>query len=243
MSISLAAEPIIHIGDFPVTNSFITGILGTSLVTLLFLILTKKRSKLAYFLIRGFYNFASGIAGEKTREFFPLFFTFFLFILFGNWIGLLPGVGSIGFFEHHGEETKFIPLLRAVTSDLNTTIALALISMSAVQYYGIKHLGLPYFKKFFNFSSPINGFVGILELVSEFSKIISYAFRLFGNVFAGEVLLAVMATLIPVLIPTPFFFMEVFVGFIQAVVFSMLTIVFLNIATISHGEEVAAHGH
>lgn len=127
------------------------------------------------------------------------------------------------------------PLLRAATADLNMTIALGLISVVLIQYYGIMYVGLAgYIKKFLNFSSPIDFFTGILEIVSEFSKIISFAFRLFGNIFAGEVLIAVIAFLIPVLATFPFLLLEIFVGFIQALVFSMLTAVFLNMSTAKH---------
>jgi F-type H+-transporting ATPase subunit a len=106
-----------------------------------------------------------------------------------------------------------------------------------VQVYGVKYLGFKYFKKFFDFSNPINFFVGILELISDFSKIISFTFRLFGNIIAGEILLLVMAMIVPVLGPTPFIALEIFVGFIQALVFMMLASVFINMATLGHGDE------
>jgi F-type H+-transporting ATPase subunit a len=133
----------------------------------------------------------------------------------------------------HGKEV-FIPILRGPTADINATLALALIAMFMVQYYGFKYQGFKYLKKFFNFSNPINAFVGILELVSEFSKIISFTFRLFGNIFAGEVLIAVMTFLIPVVAPMPFYALELFVGVIQGLVFMMLSTVFMNMATLSH---------
>lgn len=132
-----------------------------------------------------------------------------------------------------------VPLFRAGTADINTTIALGIVTVLAIQYFGISYLGLSYFGKFFNFSSPIAFFVGVLELVSEFSRIISFAFRLFGNVFAGEVLLIVIASLSPVffpILPVPFYGLELFVGFIQAVVFGMLSLVLYNMATIGHSE-------
>jgi len=137
---------------------------------------------------------------------------------------------------------KFVPLFRAATADLNTTLALAIIGMVSVQIIGFKSLGLSYAKKFFNFTNPIMFFVGILELISEFSKIISFGFRLYGNIFAGEVLMAVMAFLIPVLAPTPFFFLEIFVGFIQAFVFTLLLTVLLTMASESH-EKSEAHSN
>lgn len=132
---------------------------------------------------------------------------------------------------------KFIPLFRAATADLNTTLALAIVSVFLTQFYGFKFLGLSYLKKFFNFTQgPIFTFVGILELISEFAKIISFAFRLFGNIFAGEVLLAVISYLIPIFAPLPFLGLEIFVGAVQALVFAMLTLVFTNMATISHDD-------
>ena len=134
---------------------------------------------------------------------------------------------------------KKIPIFRAPSADLNFTFALAIITMFMVQFWGMQALGLGYLKKFFNFSGTgfmrvINIFSGILELVSEFAKIISFAFRLFGNIFAGEVLLAVMAFLITFLIPMPFYGLELFVGFIQALVFMMLAVVFFTTAVVSH---------
>jgi F-type H+-transporting ATPase subunit a len=133
-------------------------------------------------------------------------------------------------------KSEFVPLFRGPTADLNTTLALALIAVGALQYFGFKSLGLGYLKKFLNFSNPINFFLGILELISEAAKIISFAFRLFGNIFAGEVLLTVIAFLMPVIAPLPFIGLELFVGVIQALVFSMLTAVFLNMATMAHAE-------
>jgi F-type H+-transporting ATPase subunit a len=105
-----------------------------------------------------------------------------------------------------------------------------------VQFYGVQFLHLAYFAKYFNFSSPIMFFVGILELISEFAKIISFAFRLFGNVFAGEVLISVIMYLAGLGVPIPFYGLEVFVGFVQALVFSMLSLVFFNMATQGHSE-------
>jgi len=133
------------------------------------------------------------------------------------------------------EEAEFIPLLRAATADLNMTLALAIIAVIAMQYFGFTMLGGHYSKRYFNFTNPIMFFIGILEIISDLSKIISFAFRLFGNIFAGEVLLTIIAFLMPFIAPTPFLFLELFVGFIQAVVFSTLTSVFINVA-VSHEE-------
>lgn len=138
--------------------------------------------------------------------------------------------------DAHGLEPKMVPLFRPGTADLNTTIALALLSVIATQVIGVRYLGLAYFTKFFNLKG-INAFVGLLELISEFSKIISFAFRLFGNIFAGEVLLTVIAFLIPIVAPIPFIGLEIFVGAIQGLVFAMLSIVFMSLATHGHGSE------
>lgn len=142
----------------------------------------------------------------------------------------------------HAEDAghvTFVPFVRPGTADLNTTLALGLVSVFATQFIGVRYLKLSYFKKFINFSSPILFIVGILEIVSEFAKIISFAFRLFGNIFAGEVLLTVISFIggsFLFFAPLPFYGLEVFVGFIQALVFSMLSLVFFNMATISHDE-------
>jgi F-type H+-transporting ATPase subunit a len=136
--------------------------------------------------------------------------------------------------EEEAEEHEGVALFRGANADINMTLALALISVASVQYFGFKYAGLKYGKKYINFSSPIFFFVGILEIISEISKILSFAFRLFGNVFAGEVLIAVISFLIPVVLPMPFVGLEIFVGFIQALVFAMLTLVFINMATEAH---------
>jgi len=133
------------------------------------------------------------------------------------------------------KHSEFIPLFRSGSADLNMTLALAIMTVGYVQYAGLSALGLAYLKKFFNISNPINFVVGILELISEFARIVSFAFRLFGNIFAGEVLLTVIAFLIPLLAPIPFLGLELFVGLIQAMVFPLLAAVFFSMA-VSHEE-------
>lgn len=132
--------------------------------------------------------------------------------------------------DEHGK----IPLLRANTADLNTTFALALITVFMIQYYGFTYNGLGYLKKFFNFSTPIMAFVGILELISELARILSFSFRLFGNVLAGEILITIVAFLLPPVtsfIMVPFFTLEIMAGAIQALVFTMLSTVLIGMAT------------
>lgn len=135
--------------------------------------------------------------------------------------------------ESHG---TYVPYFRPGTADLNTTLALGLFSQVIAQIMGVRYLGVSYFSKFFTLKNPILTFVGILELISEFSKVISYAFRLFGNIFAGEVLLVVLGALAPAIVPMPFYGLEIFVGLVQALVFSLLSVVFFNVATMSHDE-------
>lgn len=266
--ISLAAETITTLWGIPISNSFVTtyvvmGILflGSLLATRHLLIVPTHVQLIAEILVGGLYDFFRSVSGKHIRDFFPLLATIFIFVIVSNWIGLLPGVGTIGFFHakpRHAiavsktgaslaveTDRELTPLFRGPTSDLNTTLALALVAVLSIQFYGFKLAGIHYSTRFFNFSSPILFGVGLLELASEISKVISFAFRLFGNIFAGEVLLAVIAFLIPFVVPLPFLTLELFVGFIQALVFSMLTAVFLNVA-VSHGEEhgkeVRAHG-
>lgn len=241
--ISLKAEPIFYLFNIPFTNSLLTGTL-TLLVILIFGLyyrsqLDKKAGRRSYFFYflhfinKILYNFFEPIFHEKTKEFYPLLAGFFIYILLQNWLGLLPGVGSILIKVIEHEEIHYVPLFRAGTADLNTTLFLALFSVVISQYYSIKYLGLErYIKRFYDLKNPISFFIGTLEIVSEFSKVLSFGFRLFGNIFAGEVLLTIIAFLVPVLAPVPFFFLEIFVGLIQALVFSMLTAVFISLAIV-----------
>ena len=212
-------------------------------------------------------NLVEGIAGKNTGRFFPFVATIFFLVIVSNYVGLIPGVNTIqspwsapaddhalagaelvaseaglanvaAAAEEGHVSTK--PLLRAPSTDLNMTFALALLTMVMVQYFGFKDLGARYLRKFFAFKKgglgAVMGVVGLLELLSEFAKIVSFAFRLFGNIFAGEVLLAVMAFLIPFMVPAVFYGFEIFVGFIQAAVFMMLALIFFQAATISHDD-------
>jgi len=244
LHISVAAEEVARLGGIKITNSLLTGLLVLlTLIIFAFLVNSKKEKKdrglfmIVESIIEGFYNFFENIAQDKAEKLFPLLFTFFIYIIIGNWIGLFPGIGSIGFYEEIGHGEIFVPLFRGPNADLNTTIALALISVGITQYLSIKTLGIKsYISRFINLTNPIKFFVGLLELISEFAKILSFSFRLFGNIFAGEVLLAVMVFLVPVLVPVPFLILEVFVGFIQALVFTMLTTIFIVVATEEHHE-------
>jgi len=237
--ISIKAEQLFSIGGFPVTNgtllSFIILIImsaGALLIRRKLSLIPNALQNIAETLIEGILSVMDGILGSRheSERYFPLIATIFIIVLFSNWFGLLPGVGSILFYGH---ETA--PLFRAPSSDLNFTLALALITVIMVNILGVTAIGIgPHIKKFLNFKSPIAFFTGILEFVSEIARIISFSFRLFGNIFAGEVLLTVISFLLPYVVPVPFFFLEVFVGFIQAFIFSMLALVFTGMAVQEH---------
>ena len=250
-------------------------------------------------LIEFFLNLSESIAGtERARKFFPLVMTIFFFVMAANWIGILPGFGTIGWIEpaeeliHHAEEEAgdgdadlegirlqvfegdggfgymafgslpkdgftaadyeeangagagkqaghLIPFLRSANTDVNTTLAIALVAMFMVHFWGFTTLGIfGHLGKFINFKAgPIGLFVGALEGIGEVARVISFTFRLFGNIFAGEVLLIAMAFLLPLIGIIPFLGLELFVGMIQAFIFAMLTLVFATMATISHGGE------
>jgi len=241
--ISIKAEPILNIGNFHIPNSLFLSffvLFGFSIFAFSYYQASKakKKNKFYYFvnlILKRIYSFFQSALHDKVSVFFPLIGSFFFFIILNNWASLLPGVGSLLIKVVEHGKIEYFPIFRGNNADLNTTLVLAIISVLFIQYSGIKYLGFKeYIKKFINFSNPINFFVGILELISEISKVISFSFRLFGNVFAGEVLLAVMAFLVPVLVSFPFLLLEVFVGFVQALVFSMLLAVFLSGAIAKH---------
>ena len=217
------------------------------------------------------YNLTEGSAGTKwARTIFPWFATIMIYVLFANLLKLIPGFESIGLIkEAHGEgghaiaslggnwamltseEGHYViyPFLRGISVDLNFTASLALIAVVMIQVVGFRAQGLGYLSKFFNtrrmFKVPFFGamdfLVGLLELISELSKILSFAFRLFGNMFAGIVLVAIVAGLLGKIsiLPAMIMMFELFVGLIQAFVFGMLTMVFMAQATQGHGEEHA----
>lgn len=243
MEISIAAESLFHIGGFPVTNTLIMT-LAVSLLVIGFAFVLRGRLQLVprglqnvvELIIESLLNLADDVLQDKklTKVVFPLVATIFLFILLSNWIGLLPGMGTVGL--PHGEHA-IIPFIRSASADLNTTLALSFIVVFSVQFIGIATIGaVKYGKKFFvsPFHKPyvVGSIVGILELLSEITRMISFSFRLFGNIFAGEVLLIVMLNLMPYILPIPFLLIEVFVGFIQAAVFALLSLVFIKMATL-----------
>ncbi len=243
MEIELVAESLGHIGPLPITNTMVVSWMVTAILAI-FAILVGRNLRLvpsgmqnfAELIIGGAYQMMEDIAHDKAKTFFPFLMTFFLFIITANWLGLFPGFGTIGFYEHHGAKEVFVPYLRSINSDLNMTLALAVISVALTHIFALKYLGLgDYLKKWFTLN-PIFLFVGILEIVSEFTKVVSLSFRLFGNIFAGEIVLATIAGIFAFVVPLPFYFLELIVGFVQAAVFMMLTLVFMTLLSEKHAE-------
>jgi F-type H+-transporting ATPase subunit a len=245
MDIQIAAEKLSSIGSVAVSNSFVMVWIVAAILILASRLIFGKLSlvpggaqnaaEMAFeTLLQNMQNILG--SREKAVKYFPFIATLFILILTSNWLGLLPGVGSIGFWHTAENGAKFlVPYFRSPSSDLNFTLGLAIMTVISVNAMGIRSTGWKlYIKRYINFSSPINFFVGMLEIVGELAKIVSLSFRLFGNVFAGEVLLIIMGVLAPYLIPIPFVGMELFAGFIQALVFSTLALVFLSLLTESH---------
>lgn len=247
---SFIAEPIFHVGTLPITNSFIhTIFVDAILIGAVFSIkktltlIPNKIQNMIELLIQTFYSLAESVAQERAGKIFPYFMSFFIFILLANWTGILPGVGTIGFFKETEHGKELTALLRATTTDINTTLALALISAVATHILSIKTIGIKeYLSRYFSLN-PINLFVGILEIISEITKIVSLSFRLFGNIFAGEVVLLTVSGIFAFIIPLPFLLLEIIVGFVQALVFSMLTMAFMAILTTPHQNNVREVNH
>lgn len=250
MNISLAPEVLGTWKSLPITNTLVMSyvVLGTLIGVAyaagrVLRMIPKHAQGTFEVLFEGAEHIMDSVTGsrEMTRRFFPLVLTIFLFVLFSNLLTLVPGLGTIGIWGTHNGQAALIPFIRSSSADLNFTIAVAVGSVLGVQVLGVASIGaLRYAKKFFVplWHKPyvVGTFVGILELLAEIAKIVSFSFRLFGNVFAGEVLLTVVLFLVPYLVPLPFLALELFVGFIQATVFSMLTLVFLKMGATAHDD-------
>lgn len=260
----LPASALFNVFGLPITNTMLAGwltvivlVLGSWLITRRMKIVPGRLQTAFEFILGWVYDFCVSVAGEKNgRRFFPVVCTIFLFVGFNAWLSLIPGFGSILLGQHE--------LLRGANTDVNTPLAIALVSFVFVEFYGLKTLGIKYLGKFINlsglfrsfgyifkgklkqglsglFSGAIDAFVGILEGLSEFIRIISFTFRLFGNMTAGEILIMVAAFLLPFAISWVVYGLELFIGFIQALVFSGLTLAFVSMAVTSHEEEAPAH--
>ena len=336
LAIQLPAEMIFEGDDFPtplgawnLMNTMLTTWLAMLVLIVIAIFIRRSLNEIpgrfqALFelIVEFFLNLCQSIAGrDKGRRFFPLVFTIFIFIVVANWMGILPGFGTVGriaapeeIAHHHGihhyedpaladyasedshakhdehgedshddhldsvtlhiftgqgsfsylapgsfsEQLTFeeyenqsglvgedkraghlVPFLRSANTDINMTLAMAIIAMVMVHFWGFSILGFPsHIGKFINFKEgPIGFFVGILEIISELAKVVSFTFRLFGNIFAGEVLLMALAFLLPLIGIIPFLGLELFVGVIQAFIFSMLTLVFASMASVSHSSD------
>lgn len=251
IEIHLAPSVLGHFFNIPITSTLVTTLIVAALLVLFaffagralrrkpqgFQIVVESLVMLPYQFVR------DTLENDKLAErIFPLVMTIFLFVLAVNWFGLLPIVSAIGIIgEYHGEHT-LLPIFYPGATDLNFTLALALIAFFTIEIAGIAALGaFKYAGKFITVKSPLAFFIGIMELVSELARIITFSFRLFGNIFAGKVLILVIMFFVPLFLPIPFLAFEVFVGFIQAVIFALLTLFFVKIAVESHGEEHEEH--
>lgn len=260
--VTIYAEPIFHIGNIQITNSLITSFTVVLIIFVLSLILRLKIKKIPGKLqnlfelaLEGVLSLCDQVTNDRklSMKILPFIFSIFLFILVNNWIGLLPIFGSMGLIVKEGAHSAFVPFLRSGTADINTTLALSIMVVIGSNLFGAVVLGVwKTFNKYVNLSglfsifttvrkdpsvlivAPINFFVGLLELLGEIAKMASLSFRLFGNVFAGEVLLASMSAIFAYLVPGPFLFLEIFVGLIQALIFSLLATVYFTMASQDH---------
>ena len=259
--ITLFAEPIYHYKDFTITNALFTSWIAVIVIVILSFILRSKLKEipgkiqnLFEIIIEGALSLCDQVTNDRalSMKIFPIAISVFFFILVNNWFGILP-LGGFGLLERGKEGLSFVPFLRGGTADINTTIALAVMAVLGANLFGIFSIGIwKTFNKYVNVKvigdigkklrkdptiiivAPITFFVGLIEIVGEFAKIASLSFRLFGNVFAGEVLLVSMAALVGYIVPIPFLFLEILVGVIQALIFSILLVVYFTIASTDH---------
>jgi F-type H+-transporting ATPase subunit a len=260
--VDIAPSVIFHVFNFPVTNTLLCTWISIIVLLALFYAGTRRRDliprgvqNLTEWIVESLRGLVESVAGkEHGKKFFPLVATFFIFIFVSNLLDIFPGVDTVGAIDGQAIQAMhtaskpvlgfllfgdisnaIIPWIRPATTDLNLTFAMALISVITTQAFGFYMLGpREHISKYLNFKSPIDLFVGLLEVISELARIISFSFRLFGNIFAGSTVLAVFAFVLPFLADIVFIPFEIFVAFIQALVFSLLTLVFLEIASTSH---------
>ena len=258
---TLYAEPIFHMGNFTVTNALFTSWIVVFILIIFAVVIRTKIKKIPKgiqnifeIIIEGAESLCDQITNSRaiTNKAFPIVFTIFIIVLFNNWMGILP-FGGFGLIEMGEHGKMFIPFIRSGTADINGTLPLAIMSVIGANIFGIITIGLwKTINKYVNvnalgsiftkikkdptiiMTAPIVFAVGLLELVGEFAKVASLSFRLFGNVFAGEVLLASMGAIMAYILPTPFLLLEVMVGVIQAFIFAILTLVYYTISSTDH---------
>lgn len=268
--ITLFAEPVAHYKGFPITNALINSWFAVFIIIVISVAIRSKLKTIPNKLqnifeivIDGALSLCDQVTNSRTisLKVFPIAICVFFFVLINNWLGILP-LGGFGLIEAGEHGKAFIPFLRGGTADINTTVALALMSVIGANLFGIFSIGIwKTFNKYVNLKvlgeiftrirkdpaviivAPITFFVGIIEIIGEFAKVASLSFRLFGNVFAGEVLLASMAALVAYIVPIPFLFLEILVGLIQALIFSVLLVVYFTIASTDHAEHEPARPH
>ena len=236
ISVVLKAEQLGSVFGFPITNSLILAwILMAILIAFAYffgrsLTLVPGRLQAGIeWAFEGVIAYMAEVLGSEAlaRRFFPLVATIFIFIAFINELEFFPGMGSIGFWH----ASEFLPVFRAPTTDLNFTLALALISFFVIEATGISVLGFfRHMGRYVNLESPLGFVVGFLEILSNLGRIITFSFRLFGNIFAGEIMVLVAGYFLPYFLPAPLMGFEMFIGFVQAAVFAMLTLFFIKLA-------------
>jgi F-type H+-transporting ATPase subunit a len=266
---TLFAEPILHYGNFTVTNALFTSWIVVIIIVIISITLRSKTKEVPgkiqnifELVVDGALDLCDQVTGSRhlSLKIFPIAISAFFFILLNNWLGILP-LGGFGLLENGEHGLAFIPFVRGGTADINTTIALAVMAVIGANVFGVFSIGIwKIFNKYVNLKAlggiftkirheptviivaPITFFVGLIEIVGEFAKVASLSFRLFGNVFAGEVLLASMAALVAYAVPIPFLFLEILVGVIQALIFSILLVVYFTISASDHDEH-EEHAH
>jgi F-type H+-transporting ATPase subunit a len=255
------APVVFHLFGLPVTNGLLAGWITAVFLVVLSFVITRRMKLIPgrlqavfEFLLGWIFDLCQSVAGEKNgRKFFPVVCTIFLFVLFNAWLSLIPGYGSI-LIHSGGTEAE---LIRGANTDVNTPLALAAVSFVFVSFYGLKTLGIGWLRQYFNFgtllrsiggifkgkfsvmdifSGVIGIFVGFIELLSMFIRIVSFTFRLWGNMTAGEILLLIAAFLVPFVFALPFNILELLIGAVQALIFSLLTLVFVTMAVTSEHE-------
>jgi len=240
----LAPEVIFNIGPLGVTNTILYTYLVMVVLVYLAIVCTRKLKEVpaarswqvfAEVVINALLSLAENSLGrERARRIFPLMATLFIFILSANWLGLFPLIGPFYVVEH-GEK---LSLFRSVNADWSTTLALALVTFTVTEFWGLRYRAKEHLM---HFVKPVG--VGQIELVSEFVRVLSLSVRLFGNLFAGEVLVTVMTNLIPLVVPAVFLVLETLFGFIQAIVFTVLCLAYFTLNTTSHHVEVEDEQH
>ncbi len=243
LNISLSPDILFYIGSFPVSNTFFWSFIISVFLMIIFVWVGQsmknvpsKFQNIVEILIEGAYSFVESIIGpgKKAQRVFPLVATMFIFIVVSNLVVYIPGQSAVTIQGADGP----VALFRAVMSDYGLVLIMTLVAVVVTQIVAIIATGpFRYLGRFINLRNPLKFFLGIMELIGEITKIVSLSFRLFGNIFAGEVLAMVMLFLAPFVIPLPFLFLGLLVAVVQAFVFAVLTLVFVSIASDMEVEE------